>query len=143
MCEPPPEPETDKEHITNATGTDGVPGAYGEFHSRNDYVPTPFGHKLIASNISKAAPVSDTAELPAELPGPRHGPSFRKELEALINRHSLENGSDTPDFILAQFVCGSITLFDEMTIARETWYGRHHGGAPIPEGVQPTSPALD
>lgn len=27
--------------------------------------------------------------------------NFRKELQTLINKNSLENGSDTPDFILA------------------------------------------
>ena len=31
---------------------------------------------------------------------------FRKELACLINRYSRENGSDTPDFILADYLDG-------------------------------------
>jgi hypothetical protein len=29
---------------------------------------------------------------------------FRDELEELINRHSMENGSNTPDFVLAEYL---------------------------------------
>jgi len=29
---------------------------------------------------------------------------FKKDLEGLINKHSLENFSDTPDFILAEYL---------------------------------------
>ena len=52
---------------------------------------------------------------------------FRRELEALINRHSRENGSYTPDFILAHYLAGCLTVFDETVKWREQWYGR--GGA--------------
>ena len=51
--------------------------------------------------------------------------NFRKELETLINKHSLENGSDTPDFILADYVCKCLKNFDEIIQAREQWYGRN------------------
>ena len=50
--------------------------------------------------------------------------SFRKELETLINNYSLENGSDTPDFILANFIISSIKIFDVSVVKREEWYGR-------------------
>ena len=50
--------------------------------------------------------------------------SFRKELETLINNYSLENGSDTPDFILANFIIGSIKIFDDSVVKMEEWYGR-------------------
>lgn len=43
---------------------------------------------------------------------------FRKELETLINRHSLENGSDTPDFILAQYLTDCLEAFDRASRAR-------------------------
>lgn len=49
---------------------------------------------------------------------------FRKELEELINQHSMENGSDTPDFILAQYLTDCLETFDKATKAREAWYGR-------------------
>ena len=51
--------------------------------------------------------------------------NFRKELETLINKHSLENGSETPDFILADYVCKCLKNFDEIIQAREQWYGRN------------------
>lgn len=50
--------------------------------------------------------------------------SFRKELEDLINSYSKENGSNTPDFILADYLNGCLKLFDETVNRREKWYGR-------------------
>lgn len=49
---------------------------------------------------------------------------FRKELEILINRHSMEQSSDTPDFILADYLQASLKAFDDAVNAREKWYGR-------------------
>jgi len=49
---------------------------------------------------------------------------FRKELETLINRHSRESGSDTPDFVLADFLHDCLRSFDLATNARDRWYGR-------------------
>lgn len=51
-------------------------------------------------------------------------PGFRRELMSLINRHSKENGSDTPDFILADHLLASLAAFDHTTKLREAWYGR-------------------
>ena len=50
--------------------------------------------------------------------------SFRKELEKLINKHSMENGSNTPDFILGRYLIGCLQTFDDVVNAREEWYGR-------------------
>lgn len=52
---------------------------------------------------------------------------FRKELETLINRHSLENGSNTPDFILANYLVACLKAFDATLVEREKWYGREVG----------------
>ncbi len=49
---------------------------------------------------------------------------FRKELQRLLNRHSMENASNTPDFILAQFLTGCLAAWDMGVQQRETWYGR-------------------
>lgn len=51
-------------------------------------------------------------------------PSFRAELEQLINKHSMENGSDTPDFLLADFLWNCLNIFDHTIRNREAWYGR-------------------
>lgn len=37
---------------------------------------------------------------------------FRNELESLINRHSMENGSNTPDFLLAGYLQSCLDAFD-------------------------------
>lgn len=49
---------------------------------------------------------------------------FRKALEGLINEHSMENGSDTPDYILATFLSDCLHSFDAAVAARERFYGR-------------------
>jgi len=49
---------------------------------------------------------------------------FEEELRAVINRHSKENSSNTPDFILAQYLLGCLNSFDTAVQQRETWYGR-------------------
>jgi len=65
---------------------------------------------------------------------------FRKELEALINRYSKENGSNTPDFILAEFLIGCLDTFDKAVSRRSKWYAPDGenprdfpGGSSIPE----------
>ena len=49
---------------------------------------------------------------------------FRKELQSLLNKHSKENGSDTPDWILADYLTDCLASFDLATQRREKWYGR-------------------
>lgn len=52
---------------------------------------------------------------------------FRKELEALLNKHSRENASDTPDFILATYLGGCLDAYDNAVRERERWYSRPCG----------------
>ena len=48
---------------------------------------------------------------------------IRKEVEHAINRCSAENGSNTPDFILAEFLTDCLAAFDKASRSREKWYG--------------------
>lgn len=57
---------------------------------------------------------------------------FREALESLINCHSMESGSDTPDFILATYLVSCLRAFDEAIRAREAWFGRAPETAPPP-----------
>lgn len=68
--------------------------------------------------------------------------AFQQELEALINRHSQENGSDTPDFILAQYLTDCLVAWNEGMQLREKWYGReiHSPATSLPP--QPSDPPL-
>lgn len=49
---------------------------------------------------------------------------FKNELQSLVNKHSLENQSDTPDFILADFIEGCLFAFNNAITDRSTWYGK-------------------
>ena len=49
---------------------------------------------------------------------------FKKELENLINCHSKENESDTPDFVLAQYLVRCLDVFNRAVQQRETMAGR-------------------
>jgi len=51
-------------------------------------------------------------------------PDFITELRDLLNRRSMENGSDTPDFILAQYLTDCLRAWNRATKRREDWYGR-------------------
>jgi hypothetical protein len=48
--------------------------------------------------------------------------TLRQEIERAINRHSAENGSNTPDFILAEYLTDCLAAFDKAVAARETFY---------------------
>ena len=49
---------------------------------------------------------------------------FRQDLTNLINIHSKENESNTPDFILAQYLLDCLTLFNSTFDSRKKWYER-------------------
>lgn len=46
-----------------------------------------------------------------------------KKLQSAINLCSAENESNTPDFILAEFLAGCLEAFNKAIQAREKWYG--------------------
>jgi hypothetical protein len=52
--------------------------------------------------------------------------SLQEELRHLINCRSLENGSNTPDFILAGYLVGCLAAFDVAVRERSKFYGREH-----------------
>ena len=58
--------------------------------------------------------------------------TFAKDLEALLNHHSMENESGTPDFILAEFLRDALDAYNVAVKKREIWYGR---------GEKPMQPA--
>lgn len=51
-------------------------------------------------------------------------PEIEDAIRTVINRYSAENGSDTPDFILAQYMLACLEAFNAATKERERWYGR-------------------
>jgi hypothetical protein len=52
--------------------------------------------------------------------------TFRQDLEELINSHSMENGSNTPDFILAEYLASCLKTFDRTMKQRDSWYKKNN-----------------
>jgi hypothetical protein len=50
--------------------------------------------------------------------------SLLDDLSEVLSRHSAENGSDTPDYLLAGYLAGCLKNFDCITQQREMWHGR-------------------
>lgn len=53
----------------------------------------------------------------------KEAPTFQEELEDLINRHSLENDSSTPDFVLAQYLNDCLAAYNAALQERSRWRG--------------------
>lgn len=49
---------------------------------------------------------------------------FAEELTKLLNRYSQENASNTPDFILCNYIVACLAAFNEASRAREIWHGK-------------------
>ena len=49
---------------------------------------------------------------------------FERELRDLLNKHSQENESDTPDYVLARYLTDCLEVFHQAVRNREKWYGR-------------------
>jgi len=50
--------------------------------------------------------------------------AFKRDLTSLINKYSLENESNTPDFILANYLMSCLRNFNNITNTRSKWYGQ-------------------
>ncbi len=55
-------------------------------------------------------------------------PTLREQVAGLLNQRSMENGSNTPDFILADYLIRALEAFDNAVVERERWYGRNNEG---------------
>jgi hypothetical protein len=62
---------------------------------------------------------------------------FMDELASLLNRYSKENGSDTPDFILAQYLSDCLAAWNRAVNERTEWYGRDAPVGPVPTAPPP------
>ena len=51
---------------------------------------------------------------------------FERKLATLVNSVSLEQRSDTPDYMLAKYLMACLRAYEDTTLARDQW----HGGLP-------------
>ena len=96
--------------------------------------PLTFGSGFDASRMAELVKeysnLQELGELPEgwentlnQAPTLERDSDLRAELAVVLNRFSRENYSNTPDFILAQFLMGCLTSFDEAVGSRDRWYG--------------------
>lgn len=58
----------------------------------------------------------------SEIPGIPHTHPFEKALTELINKHSMENESNTPDYILARYMFTCLYAYRNAVQARDKWF---------------------
>ena len=73
--------------------------------------------------------VPETPDEPQDAPD-----TFLDELTALLNKHSMENDSGTPDHVLAQYLKSCLGAFDKAVQGREAWHGKRPYENPYPHG---------
>jgi hypothetical protein len=55
--------------------------------------------------------------------------AFERELAELLNKHSRESFSSTPDFLIARFLIGCLKSYETAMLANTKW---HSEGIPVP-----------
>lgn len=71
-------------------------------------------HELAEKMYEDATPIPTTE--------PEAKQSFEQELSSLINRRSIENNSDTPDYILAKFLNTCLFGYEMAVKTRDKWF---------------------
>jgi hypothetical protein len=51
--------------------------------------------------------------------------NLKKDIETVLNVACAENESNTPDWILANYLLSCLEAFDKATQQRDEWYGVH------------------
>jgi hypothetical protein len=64
---------------------------------------------------------------------------FEKELSRLINVHSCENDSDTPNFILAAYLSDCLAAYNRAT----QWSVKWHSPKGVPKSEQQNGPTIE
>ena len=59
-------------------------------------------------------------------------PDLYNEISSVLNKHSAESGSNTPDYVLAQFLLESMTAFNAATNRRDA----HYNGSALAGGAK-------
>ncbi len=60
---------------------------------------------------------------------------FKRELEALINRHSMENEWDMPDFMMAEMITNIIVISGSTMKKNLDWHGTDSVCHPKSQGL--------
>jgi|GEM_PF-1783292 hypothetical protein len=83
-------------------------------------------YKISLSNLKEKKDMADNIDRIVDLPKEDLGKRERliEKFAQVINQESLENQSNTPDFILAEYLVSCLEAFNRASTSRETWYGK-------------------
>jgi hypothetical protein len=88
----------------------------------------PMGVAIVAAELTDMPALLRVLTEEVLTPGPVQQPqepsTLTDDLRALLNMHSAENASHTPDFILAEYLMACLNAFDTASRHREQWYGK-------------------
>lgn len=92
--------------------------------ANNQWLPIDTGEWILKDELG-CYPCKDSRfqEIYTEACTCEEPPTFEQELMQLINHHSMENHSGTPDYILAAFLRGVLHQFDCAVMGRAVWRG--------------------
>ena len=75
----------------------------------------------MVTDLFKEQTVSDIEEAKLMSESERNA-AFREELMVLLNSHSMEGGSGTPNFMLADYLMGCLEAYTKTVRQRSKWY---------------------
>lgn len=91
-------------------------GAYAVIYAPDEKYPD--GYRSVSPRKA-----FEEGYIPLSVP-PSEPDTLERAIEHAINRFSAENGSNTPDFILARFLIGALAAWNAAVMRREEWHGR-------------------
>lgn len=62
--------------------------------------------------------------------GHEYDNGLRDEIEASLNRYSIDNATNTPDFILSRLLLDCLKAYDNAVNARDDWFRREPESTP-------------
>ncbi len=65
--------------------------------------------------------------------------NLARDLTELLNKHSVENASDTPDFVLAIYLLACLEAFGRAVKRRDSWFADSEAHKPAKNGNLPNA----
>lgn len=72
----------------------------------------------------------------------RNEVKFQKALKDLINTYSIENDSNTPDWMIADYLVSCLKNWNYNILRREGWFGRGPNAVPLADEPAQTNETL-
>lgn len=110
--------------MTASIGDYIIEGVGGEFYPCK---PDIFGRTYVPEDDDQDGEESISAE---------SGPpvTFLSDLQNLINQHSIENDSNTPDYMLAEYLNDCLHAYERIVKTRDRWWDHNPGVGPYRHG---------